>query len=400
MPLFIAVAATFLQQTLTYMSHLVVPIAAPELSREFGLPIALAGIHMAIIYLFGSICQLFAGGFIQKYGAARMSQVALVSTAIGLMMGAIGELWAYGLGAFIIGAGSAVSTPASSDILARFAPPKHAPLIFSIKQTAVPVGGILVGTLVPFLITGWGWQAMFLTLGSSCLVLGILFQCVRRRFDSNRNPSHVIHVSQGYHTIMAVLAPPKFRELVFATFTFCGLQGVFGAFFVAYLVEIMGMSLAEAGAIFAIAQAASIVFRITWGWFAGLWGTRPVLATLGISMAFIAILCGFISADWPHWMVTGIAIAYSATAISWHGVILAEVSRLSKTGQTATNTGGVLSFANAGQTTYPALFSVLLAAGGGFSLGFILAGPPALLAGVALLRRGFKPNKNAKNKLK
>ena len=400
MPLFIAVAATFLQQTLTYMSHLVVPIAAPELSREFGLPIALAGVHLAIIYLFGSICQLFAGGFIQKYGAARMSQVALVSTAIGLMMGAIGELWAYGLGAFIIGAGSAVSTPASSDILARFAPPKHAPLIFSIKQTAVPVGGILVGTLVPFLITGWGWQTMFLALGSSCLVLGILFQCVRRRFDSNRNPSHVICVSQGYHTIMAVLAPPKFRELVFATFTFCGLQGVFGAFFVAYLVEMMGMPLAEAGAIFAIAQAASIVFRITWGWFAGLWGTRPVLATLGISMAFIAILCGFISADWPHWIITGLAVAYSATAISWHGVVLAEVSRLSKLGQTATNTGGLLSFANAGQTTYPALFSVLLAAGGSFSLGFILAGPPALLAGVALLRRGVTSHTTVNDNLK
>ena len=73
---------------------------------------------------------------------------------------------------------------------------------------------------------------------------------------------------------------------------------------------------------------------------------------------------------------------------------MAEVSRLSKTGQTATNTGGVLSFANAGQTTYPALFGALLAAGGGFGLGFILAGPPALLAGVSLLRRGFGPNKH------
>ena len=134
MPLFIAVAATFLQQTLTYMSHLVVPVAAPVLSNEFKLPIALAGAHMGIVYFFGSVFQLFAGEFIRKYGAARMSQVALASTAAGLIMGAIGELWAYAFGAFVIGAGSAFSTPASSDILARFAPPKHAPLIFSIKK--------------------------------------------------------------------------------------------------------------------------------------------------------------------------------------------------------------------------------------------------------------------------
>ena len=117
-------------------------------------------------------------------------------------------------------------------------------------------------------------------------------------------------------------------------------------------------------------------------------------------MAFIAILCGFFSGDWPHWIITGLAVAYSATAISWHGVVLAEVSRLSKLGQTATNTGGLLSFANAGQTTYPALFSVLLAAGGSFSLGFILAGPPALLAGVALLRRGVTSHTTVNDNLK
>ena len=43
------------------MSHLVVPIAAPELSSEFGLPVALAGAHIGLVYLFGSISQVFAG---------------------------------------------------------------------------------------------------------------------------------------------------------------------------------------------------------------------------------------------------------------------------------------------------------------------------------------------------
>ena len=154
MPIFIAVIATFLQQSLTYMSHLVVPIAAPELARTFGLPVALAGAHMGIVYLIASVSMAFAGEFIRRFGAARMSQVALLATAIGLAMGAAGALWAFALSAFLIGAGSAFSTPASSDILARYAPPKHAPLIFSIKQTGVPAGEMLGGILVPFLING------------------------------------------------------------------------------------------------------------------------------------------------------------------------------------------------------------------------------------------------------
>ena len=225
---------------------------------------------------------------------------------------------------------------------------------------------------------------MFLTLGGCCLGLSILFQTVRYRFDANRDPTHKICLSQGYDTLKGVIFPRKFRELVCAIFTFCGLQGAFGAFFVAYLVEVMSMSLAAAGGIFASAQAASIVFRIIWGWLAGILGTRPVLAGLGIGMAISAIVCGFIEPNWPDWIITVAAISYSATAISWHGVILAEVAKLSKPGQTATNTGGVLSFANAGQTAYPALFSALLAAGGSFGLGFILAGPPAFVAGLIL----------------
>ena len=42
----------------------------------------------------------------------------------------------------------------------------------------------------------------------------------------------------------SVLAPRQFRHSVYVTFNFCGLQGVFGAFFVAYLVDSLGISMA------------------------------------------------------------------------------------------------------------------------------------------------------------
>ena len=52
MRLFLAVLATFTQQSLTYMTALVVPVAAPELSTVMKVPVAMAGYHMGLLYLF------------------------------------------------------------------------------------------------------------------------------------------------------------------------------------------------------------------------------------------------------------------------------------------------------------------------------------------------------------
>ena len=68
-------------------------------------------------------------------------------------------------------------------------------------------------------------------------------------------------------------------------------------------------------------------------------------------------------------------------------MILAEISNLSQPRTVATNTGGVLAFATAGQIIYPAIFGALLSLTGGFGVGFVLAGVPAALIGVMFLRR-------------
>ncbi|MEC8028455.1 MAG: MFS transporter, partial [Pseudomonadota bacterium] len=358
------------------------------LADVFDVSVALTGVYMAILYIGSTTTMLFAGGFIRRYGAVRMSQVSLAGMASGLALGLVGEVWGLALGALVIGLSTAFSTPASSDILSRFAPPRHAPLIFSIKQTGVPLGGIIAGFLIPFLAEGHGWQAVFYVPVAICLTMALLMQPLRGLYDSNRDPNFQFRLDAGLKTLRAVVAPGPFRGLTLATFTFCGLQGVFGGFFVAFLVKGLDFSLVAAGAIFAWAQIAAIFGRIFWGWLAGMKpGARPVLATLGLAMGICSMILVLVTPGWTAFWVTVIALAYSATAISWHGVILAEISNLSQPRAVATNTGGVLAFATAGQIIYPAIFGALLSLTGGFGVGFVLAGVPAALIGVMFLRR-------------
>ena len=386
--LWLAVAAMLVQQAFAYMSTLVLPVAAPAVSASLGLDIALVGPYTAIMYVASTLSAGASGAVIQRYGALRTSQAALVLMGLGLVFSWPGWTLAFVLTSFVIGAGSAVSTPASSEILGRYCPPRRAPLIFSIKQTGVPVGGILAGLLVPAFIAALGWEGAFLVCGALCIVFAFLLQPLRAEFDRHRNPSHRISTRAVAHTVRAVLAHPGLRELALASVSWVGLQAIYGAFFVALLADGLGYPLDTAGAVFAVGQGAAIGARILWGWLASRFGNaRRLLGWLAVVMAAASIATAFFDSGWPVAAIGAVAVVYAGTAISWHGVLLAETARLSPADRIGAMTGGVLLFTSTGIMVYPMIFGAILKATGSYAPGFALAALPALYTGTRMLRR-------------
>jgi MFS family permease len=82
-----------------------------------------------------------------------------------------------------------------------------------------------------------------------------------------------------------------------------------------------------------------------------------------------------------------IAGVLSATALSWHGVLLAETASAAPEGMRGAVTGGVLSFGQVGALAGPLMYSALLGLTGSYGVGFIVCGIPALLVGINLLRQ-------------
>ena len=78
----------------------------------------------------------------------------------------------------------------------------------------------------------------------------------------------------------------------------------------------------------------------------------------------------------------------SATALSWHGIMLSEAARLAPSGRVGAVTGGVLSFGQIGALSSPAVFSLLLGLSGGYSAGWVVCAAPAVLVGVNMFRQG------------
>jgi nitrate/nitrite transporter NarK len=316
-----------------------------------------------------------------------MTQVGMLFLGGGLAISALGSMLAFIPGGFAAGLGQAVSTPSSSHILGRFAPPRLAPLIFSLKQTGVPAGLMLAGIVAPALVEAAGWQATLFCIAAICAAGAFALQPLRGRFDTDRNPAQPLSPAAMRNGVLSVLREPALLVLCFTMFSFVGLQALFTGFFVLYLVEGLAYGLAEAGLAFSIAVAVAVPARIGWGWAASrLVQPKVLLATLGIGMAAAATLTAALDAQWPLWAVVVASMTFSATAVSWHGVLLAEVARLSPRGRIGSTTGVVLAFGDAGAFVLPLIFSAALALSGSYRLGFLIGALPALAVGLYSLR--------------
>jgi len=383
-----AVVAMLLQQTIAHLATLAVPVAAPALAEGLGVDPALLGVYYGIAYSAGMVASLACGAFILRFGGWRVSQVLLLIMAAGLAFIGPGWLWLMPLAAVVIGVGTLPSTPASSHILARFSTPKVAPLVFSVKQTGVPLGAMLAGLLIPFLILAVGWRGTFLVVAGICLAAAILLQPFRAAFDTDRQPGRPLSLGAVTASFRSVMADPGLRELCFAMVAFVGIQTCFTGFFVTFMVKAVGMALVEAGIVYSTALSVAIAARILWGWVGGRFvAARLLLAILGILMAAAGVLTGLISASWNPAAITAVAILFSATAVSWHGVLFSEIARLAPPGEAGPATGVATFFAGFCQVVYPLTFGGILAATGSFGIGYVVASIPALVVALGFLRR-------------
>ena len=108
----------FLQQTFIALGRALPAVIAPAIITDLRIDAAWIGIYFGLTAAASLVAQLGCGSFIVRHGALRMSQISLVMVAVGTALAALGTPLMLVLSAIICGGGGAVSTPASSHLLA------------------------------------------------------------------------------------------------------------------------------------------------------------------------------------------------------------------------------------------------------------------------------------------
>jgi MFS family permease len=385
-------AVTFAVQALVAFAVYCAPVMAPVAGPALGFSASAVGYYIAVTYFGSMIGSAAAGGWVARFGPIRVSQAGLALALCGLTLAASGWPPLVMLGGFVVGLGYGPTTPASSVILVRSAPPSMFSLVFSIKQTGVPAGGALAGALVPVLVLAFGWQGAAVAIGVACLLLALAIGGVRERYDRELDARAPVSLRSALAPVRLVLAEPRLRQMCVTSFIYGGVQITLVTYLVTFLVESFALTLVVAGLVMAVAQVASVVGRVLWGVLADRVLTRrAMLGLLGVGMGLSALLSLAAGPGWPTWLLLAYAAVFGATAVGWNGVFLAEVARVAPAGRTSEATGGCLFFTFLGVVVAPPIFNAVLALGGSYSIAYAAFAVPALAVGAWMLVRIPEP---------
>jgi len=372
-------------QSLTSMAVLTPTVLAPVAAGELGVQASRIGILVSWIYFVAVVAGLVCDGLIARYGPVRVLEMAVLLVAAGLTAAWGGNLAVVIFLATLAGAAHGLVNPSSSTILLLASPPGYRSLIFSIKQTGVPLGGALAGLIIPALLHVMAWRYAVLALGAASALALLAIVPFRRFYDRERNPRERIRLSAIGAPIAAVWSHPGLMSLALTSAVYSSVQTSLFSYLMLYLIVELDYSLVTAGVVFSVAQVMGIASRPVWGVIADrLHVARQLLSGLGIVMGLCGVAAALFTPATPAAAIVVVCAVYGATAVGWNGIYLAEIARLAPQGKVGLITGGAMLFTFTGALAGPPIFGAVIALSGSYALGFALFALPPFALGLRL----------------
>lgn len=384
------VAVLVLQAAASFLLQLL-PTLAPLLGAQLGWPAITVG-YAAAISMSGALAFLMLGtGLISRMGPIRTVQAGL---GIGIAgVGILSLPWIGGpmAAAVAIGLAYGASMPTSSEILMRYAPPRHRSAIFSIKQAGVPLGAALAGATLPPLALAFGFQVALIFVAAIVLAAIVVVQPLRGRIDAARTIAPPLRFPQVLIEPLASLrASPALTRVSLAGGFLAVNQACWNTFLVLFITSNLRADLAIAGFAFATMQIAAIVGRILMGIWADRIGSgKTVLALTALVSGLMTIaLALLLPPDIPLIALLAFCALAGLAVTGWNGVLLAEIARLAPTGKVAMVSAGGMVSVSLGLIGGPLLFSGLVLLTGGFDMAFLAMSLFPLAAAIILFPKG------------
>lgn len=356
---------------------------APQVSAELEFGDAALGVAVASFFGFTAFVSLPAGRLVERVGWKRGMVLAAAATATALVGLSTVPSFAVLLAFLLVGSiGFSIAQPCANLALAHVIAVHRQGTAFGIKQSSLPLTGLLVGATVPLFSNPGGWRwAYVVSAVLVCLYILVLVVDLVRSRDPSAEPSNVWRLRvrrRGKARSPAVRPRPALIVLAAAAGLGAAATLSIGGFVVVYGVA-SGLTAVEAGQLLAASSVLCLTGRLVSGYVADLRGRRHLLF-VAIMMAAGCVGLALLSIG-GHVVVVviGTLLAFGV-GWSWNGVFAFAVV-LNHQAYPATATGVVQTAMGAGGAVGPLLFGFVAAQ---FGYAPAWAGALVAMAGASL----------------
>ncbi len=353
-----------------------IPILYPFIQEEFGASRAQLGLITTALQVGGMGTIILIGWLADTIGVRRVLTVALFMVTIGfLLFSQIQSLTQGFLLALPISIAATGTAPATTKAIMDWVKSQTRGLAMGIKETAVPISGVIGAVLLPFLAVTFSWRIALMSVAVIIAVSGVVFFA----FYRDKSDNGIGRKRSGLLRSIGILA--KNRGIWLAALgnnVLVAMHIVVVSYLILFLKEHLGMSAAVAGSYLAIAFTGSGVGRIGWGLVSdSLGGRRAVVLAFVcmLIMVFMALMT-WLPADASPLVVGVLVFVLGATAMGFQGLLLTFVVELAGVELAATATGFTLIIQRT-NAFIPPLFGLIVDRTGSYDMAWLM------MAGIA-----------------
>lgn len=375
---------TFVGQSSNALAGQAIAPLAPLFQPELGLTKSEVGFFSVAVYI-GAWCVLLVSGLAtDRLGVRRMVCLGQLVTGVLLVtMALVGSFFQALLVMFLAGMGRGLTAPGLSKAIMDWFPPNARGTAMGIKQTSVPIGGIITASTLPALGLAFGWR-IAIAFAGVVIIANALVNAALYRDPSSPSQSSVRRPDMRVGLGEVIRSRPLWVVSLVAG-VFSMVQVALQTYLALYFSEVVlvdsvpdeATRIVMAGGYLAFCQVGGVVARVFWGVISDRFFRNwrmAVLAIIGIVATLVSLPMALCGAGSPLWLMTAIVFVYGATVIGWGGLYLAMAVETAGKRHAGTGVGFSMTVMQFGNVAGAPAFGLIVDATGSYQPAWLFLG--------------------------
>jgi MFS transporter, ACS family, hexuronate transporter len=319
---------------------------------DLGLSAFAAGLVVASFAL-GRIVGAYAAGVAaDRLGEQRTLLVGGLATAVIVLIASLAPLPVFVPLMVLAGAAGASATPAGGRLVLLAFPRNRRGFALGIRQTGIPVGGLIAAAALPWIAHAWSWRWSLAVAACVTALTAVPLMTLRAVPPPPRAREPQPHVGRN-------------RDLLMLTAWGCLIvtgQYALVAFLALDLHQGAGLTLAEGSILVAVANVAGIIGRVLWGLVSDRHdgGSRKAyLLTINVVGLIGALLLFVVPPTAPLALIGAIVALAGLALIGYQGLWITMIAEVAGPARVGAATGFAITFVACAIAASPPLYGLV-----------------------------------------